>query len=87
MRPDIAMCIIARDELDTIKNYTHLMEEVDCPQCKHLIEDIIFEELRHVGESMENLKRINPEWYSKIEEGKLEVRDIAHDVPEFLRGE
>lgn len=81
MKSEIAMAKIAEAELKTVCEYTKLVEEVDCPQCKRVIEDIIREEIVHVGEAMANLKRFRPDWKLALEEGEAEGTEIAKSRP------
>lgn len=77
MKSEIAMAKIAEAELKTVSDYTKILDEVDCPQCKRVIEDIIREEIVHAGEALANLKRFRPDWKAALEEGEREGTDIA----------
>lgn len=81
MKSEIAMAKIAEAELKTVSDYTKILDEVDCPQCKRVIEDIIREEMVHVGEALGNLKRFRPDWKSALEEGEKEGTDLAKAHP------
>lgn len=81
MNSEIAMAKIAEEELKTICEYSKILEEVECPQCKRVIEDIIREEVVHVGEAIGNLKRFRHDWKQALEEGEAEGTEIAKSKP------
>lgn len=78
--PEFAFAKIAAAELTTVDEYSKILEEVQCPQCRRVIESIIDEELVHVGEAIVNMKRVNHRWAEKLAEGEKEGLEIAKSM-------
>lgn len=78
--PEFAFAKIAAAELTTVDEYSKILEDVQCPQCRRVIESIIDEELVHVGEAIANMKRVNHRWAEKLAEGEREGLEIAKSM-------
>ena len=71
--------IAAIAELDAINFYLQIARHASDERVKKLLEDIAREEMEHLGELLELLRRIDPATAEMIERGAREARQILGD--------
>ncbi len=72
----ILVRIAAIAELDAINFYLQIARHASDERVRKLLEDIAREEMEHLGELLELLKRLDPVMAEMVEKGVKEAREI-----------